>query len=208
MLIDPTDAFLFDLDGTLVDSEGLTGPAIERVLAEVGVTRAFDPIDFHGRNWDDAAASLAVPGVTADRLAAAYVACGRSAPPALIPGARAFLCAALGARPVAIVTSSDRAWAELALGWLGVAVPLVCAGEAPGTKPDPAPYLAASALLGVPSERCVVFEDSVAGVSAGRAAGMRVVAVTGRSARPAEITALATVAIEDYSVVPERLRLG
>ncbi|MBL8293237.1 MAG: HAD family hydrolase, partial [Bryobacterales bacterium] len=45
-------------------------------------------------------------------------------------------------------------------------------------KPAPDIYLKAAGLLGVPADRCIVFEDSVPGVQAAVAAGMRVVGVT------------------------------
>ncbi|MGX6449389.1 HAD-IA family hydrolase, partial [Patulibacter sp. S7RM1-6] len=54
-------------------------------------------------------------------------------------------------------------------------------------KPDPDPYLLAARELGVAPEACVVLEDAPAGIAAGRAAGMRVVAV--RTSHPdAELT--------------------
>ncbi len=52
-------------------------------------------------------------------------------------------------------------------------------------KPDPEIYLLASQRLGVPPAACIVFEDALAGIQAGNAAGMRVVAIT--TSYPAEI---------------------
>ena len=86
----------------------------------------------------------------------------------------------------------------MALGWLGTQVPLVCAGESPGSKPAPAPYLHAAAVLSVEPQRCVVFEDSLPGLRAARAAGMRSVALTACAAHPVEAARMADRALPDY----------
>ena len=51
-------------------------------------------------------------------------------------------------------------------------------------KPDPAPYLHAARAMGIAPERCAVVEDSVSGVEAGRAAGMRTFAFDHRGDLP------------------------
>jgi beta-phosphoglucomutase-like phosphatase (HAD superfamily) len=53
----------------------------------------------------------------------------------------------------------------------------VCGDEVPARKPDPAPYRQAMTALGVAPEECVVVEDSLAGVTAGLAAGVAVLGV-------------------------------
>ena len=53
----------------------------------------------------------------------------------------------------------------------------ICGDEVPARKPDPAPYLQAMAALGVDATECVVVEDSLAGVTAGLAAGVAVLGV-------------------------------
>jgi len=54
---------------------------------------------------------------------------------------------------------------------------VVCGDEVVATKPDPAPYLTAARLLGVPVNRCVAIEDSPAGVASALAAGAVVIGV-------------------------------
>lgn len=80
--------------------------------------------------------------------------------------------------PVALVSSSYRVLVDAALAQLGLEFDAVVAGDEVGlAKPHPEPYLRACALLGVPADRCVVLEDSPAGVLSGEAAGCTVVAV-------------------------------
>lgn len=65
-------------------------------------------------------------------------------------------------------------------------------------KPDPQIFLKAAELLNVPPERCVVFEDSLAGIAAANAAGMKVVGIT--TGHPAdELRPVVDLVIEDYT---------
>jgi sugar-phosphatase len=94
-----------------------------------------------------------------------------------LPGARAVL-ATDGAK--AIVTSGIRrlALARLQAARLTPPAVLITADIVRQGKPSPEPYLLAAARLGVQPADCIVFEDAPAGVQAGKAAGMRVVALT------------------------------
>lgn len=98
---------------------------------------------------------------------------------AILPGVLNLLHA-LPENRWAVVTSATRRLAQIRLGQAGVPVTrnLVTANDVSQGKPDPAPYLAGAALLGVPPEECVVFEDAESGTQAGRAAGCIVVATT------------------------------
>ena len=64
---------------------------------------------------------------------------------------------------------------------------IVDATQVKQSKPDPAIYLKAAEQLGVPPEQCIVFEDAIAGIQSGNAAGMPVIAIT--ASYPAEILA-------------------
>lgn len=67
-------------------------------------------------------------------------------------------------------------------------------------KPSPQIFLKAAQLLGTNPDRCVVFEDSIAGLKAGNNAGMKVIGVT--TAHPADkVSRLANLAIADYNVI-------
>ena len=70
---------------------------------------------------------------------------------------------------------------------------VVAAGDLPG-KPDPAVFLEAASLIQVPPSRCLVFEDSPAGVEAARRAGMKCIAVT--TTNPASALSSADIIVD------------
>lgn len=80
---------------------------------------------------------------------------------------------------IAIVTSCTAALADTRLRIAGLRAPsiVVTAERTERVKPHPDPYLLAAELLGLAPSVCVVLEDAPAGIAAGRAAGMQVVAV-------------------------------
>lgn len=99
----------------------------------------------------------------------------------------------------AIVTTALAAGTASRLAAEGFSLPdVVIGGEhVSAGKPDPEGYLLAASQLGVDPARCVVFEDTVRGVSAGRAAGAAVVAIA--STRPAGKLAVADVVVESLA---------
>jgi mannitol-1-/sugar-/sorbitol-6-phosphatase len=96
----------------------------------------------------------------------------------VVPGAAALL-ALLGDRQWAVVTSGSLVVASLRLRTGGIPIPpvLVTAGDVRRGKPDPEGYLLGARRLGVEPEECLVIEDAPPGVAAGKAAGMRVIAL-------------------------------
>jgi mannitol-1-/sugar-/sorbitol-6-phosphatase len=94
------------------------------------------------------------------------------------------LLAALPATAWAIATSTTRRTAIMRLHHTGIPIPrvLLTAESVQQGKPHPEAYLAAAEQLGVAPRRCVVVEDAPAGISAGRAAGMIVLALLGTHA--------------------------
>jgi HAD superfamily hydrolase (TIGR01509 family) len=97
----------------------------------------------------------------------------------VLPGARAALAWTHG-RPRALVTGSSRVEATQVLPRIGseaVFDVIVAAEDVPRSKPAPDGYLKAIGQLGLAPGACVVIEDSVAGIAAGRAAGCIVLAV-------------------------------
>jgi len=171
-----TGAYLVDLDGVLVDSLG----AATRSWTWWASRHGLDPGPFiraHGRPSREAIAELA-PALDAD--AEAVLVEEREIADtdvAALPGATAMLAAT---RPVAIVTSGGRRLAEARLRAAGLPRPevLVSVDSISRGKPDPEPYLYAAQRLKISPSRCTVFEDAPAGVAAGKAAGMCVVALT------------------------------
>lgn len=180
-------AILFDLDGTLVDSERETAEAMARALARhqgIAITQA-DRDFIIGRSWVAIHARLAAayPVLTwslaqlADAAADAREEVLGEIGVTVLPGAREI--ARLGG-PRALVTGSSRREARQMLDLLGLAdaFPVVVAAEdVPRSKPAPDGYLAAARSLGVDPAGCLVIEDSAAGIAAGRAAGCTVVGV-------------------------------
>ncbi|GAB3863489.1 HAD-IA family hydrolase [Micromonospora andamanensis] len=97
-----------------------------------------------------------------------------------IPGVLRHIDDAHGRIPFAVVSGSTReavAASLTALGILDRFDVLVCAGDYARPKPDPEPFLRAAELLGVPPTSCLVFEDADLGIEAATAAGMAAVRV-------------------------------
>ncbi|GAA0396285.1 phosphatase [Acrocarpospora corrugata] len=172
-------AALFDLDGTLINSEARSLAMWALLLDNHGVEHDENVLrGFMGRRVLDVLGGL-LPGADAQALLAEigdYALRPGLPEIEIVPGAVDFVrsVAAAGA-PAALVTSARRWWAEDRLGWLGVrdAVQTIVSGEdVTAGKPDPEAYLTAAARLGVEPADCVVFEDSLAGIAAARAAGM------------------------------------
>ncbi|WP_405620778.1 HAD family phosphatase [Streptomyces sp. NBC_01511] len=180
---------IFDLDGTLVDSEPNYYEAGRRLLAQHGVP------DF---SWDHHTRYIGIS--TRETLEALRAEYGIGAPvdELLVTKDRLYLELArastevfwemrtfvetLYARevPMAVASGSSRAAIEAVLGGTGLApyfTVVVSAEEVPHGKPEPDVFLEAARRLGADPADCVVLEDAAPGVAAARAAGMRCVAV-------------------------------
>ncbi|MFE5213155.1 MULTISPECIES: HAD-IA family hydrolase [unclassified Streptomyces] len=179
-------ALLLDMDGTLVDSDavveriwrrwaerhGLDGDAVMKVVhgrqghASMAVLLPERPV---AQNLADNARMLAEETADMDGVVE-------------VPGAGVFL-AALRGLPHALVTSADVALSTARMDAAGLPLPdvRITAESVGASKPDPEGFLKGAAELGVDPAECVVFEDSGAGIAAGRAAGMRVVGVGPRA---------------------------
>ncbi|MGN9806003.1 HAD family hydrolase [Micromonospora sp. L32] len=183
---------LFDMDGTLVDSEKLWDVALRELAAEyggtlsdaarravIGTSMAESMRIVH----DDLGQPERDPQVSIDWINARILELFRTGL-RWRPGALTLLRAvrAAGIR-TALVTSSGRPLVEVALDTLGRDSfdAVVCGDEVDLAKPHPEPYLTAARLLGVPIGRCVAIEDSPTGVASALAAGAAVLAV------PAEV---------------------
>jgi beta-phosphoglucomutase len=174
-------ALLFDLDGTLVDTDHLHHGAYATILAESGRTLSLAEYRTHIMGQPNAAILARFfpdedPAVI-DRKEAMFRAslAARVEP---VPGIHALLdWAEANEAGCAVVTNAprDNAVAMLAAASLAHRLPtLVIGEECARPKPDPAPYRAAMQALGVTPSRAVAFEDSRSGLRAARASGAHV----------------------------------
>jgi len=184
-------AFLFDLDGTLVDTESSWAMAISDMLAARGERVPYTEIlpSIVGRNWYDIHSAihetypvLGDSSVMEDAAELRVYYARHAAGPAAqaIPGSVAFLRRASAVAPCAIVSGSPREdviETARACGFLDCIEFALGAGDYPRGKPDPSGFLAAAERFGAKPAECVVVEDSEVGVAAGVAAGMRVIAL-------------------------------
>jgi len=209
----PVRAVLFDLDGTLVDSEIHTDTAI-RIVAERHGTAGFSlpHTETRGRTWGHVAQVMragagitAEPAALADELLAYWM--GITADVTPVPGAVEAIREAAGSLPLAVVSSSPRMVIDSFLEQLGIADCIAPGARIGGdavrrSKPDPEGFLlGANALEAAPPD-CLVFEDSQAGLLAAKAAGMRSMFIRCCAADIEGNSALATASCSDYRSLP------
>ena len=174
-------ALLFDMDGTLLNSD------VPMIRAYTALARryALDPTlvleTSRGRRVVDTINTLAPKhaDVRADLAFVEQLELEDLSGVIAIPGA-SFLLHSLPSHTWAVVTSASRELACRRFMAAGLPLPnvMITAEDVTLGKPDPEGYLLAAQRLGVDVQRCIVFEDAVAGVAAARAAGAQVIAIT------------------------------
>ncbi|WP_409319531.1 HAD family hydrolase [Pseudomonas sp. KCJK9016] len=189
-------AFLFDMDGTVLNSIA----AAERIWAAWAVRHGVDVETFlpsiHGVRAIDTITRLNLPGVDAEAQAAFITEAEIEDVEGIveIPGAAAFL-KALPANQWAMVTSAPRDLALRRMAAAGIPEPtvMITAEDVSAGKPDPAGYRLAARRLGLEPADCLIFEDAAVGIQAAEAAGAPLMIITATHQHPLD-TAHATIA--------------
>ncbi|MFC9789195.1 HAD family hydrolase [Rhodococcus sp. NPDC127528] len=183
-------AVLWDMDGTLLESENLWDVGVRELSEHLGGPMAEDT------------RTATIGAATPDALAIIFAALRLEPTPEAVAQAKSWLYARMaemfaaglpwcpGAREAltlvrslglgsVLVTNTERVLCEPALDTLGREHfdHSVCGDEVAAGKPDPAPYLRAAELLGVDPEHCLAVEDSPTGAAAAEAAGCAVLVV-------------------------------
>jgi len=202
-------ALLFDLDGTLVDTDALHLAAFQEVLAPHGisVTKAQYVAGIMGNSNANIGAAF-LPHLTPaqqEETLAAKEAAFRQALGSLTPMAGLLALLDLAdelALPCAVVTNAPRANAVVMLEALGLArrLPILIIGaELARAKPDPLPYLTGLEKTGAEAAHSIAFEDSLSGVRAAHAAGVTVVGLTTGLDEARLMGARAAFAVADFT---------
>jgi beta-phosphoglucomutase len=206
-----TSGILFDFNGVIVDDESQHCDALIATLAEYGYaldrkTYYRDYLGFDdrecfrftferiGHSQDESALRQAIA-----RKHSQYERAIRSTM-RLVPGATEFVeSAALDGFQLAIVSGALRSEIELVLDLAGLRphfAEIVAAEDVGVCKPDPQGYNRAREMLDLAPARCVVIEDSLPGLNAARAAGMRCVMLT--TSHPEDACATADMVWPDF----------
>ncbi len=202
-------ALLFDLDGTLVDSDAEHLRAFQRVFAAHGIRLEKREYDARILGSDNAAIGRAfLPNLTPAEQAATLDAKEASyrdnlGPIEPVAGVGALLdYAEANGLACAVVTNAPRANVDKVLDAIGLEgrLPLrVVGAELERAKPDPLPYAMALERLGADAARSLAFEDSLSGLRAALGAGLCVVALTTTLDAAALIGAGAEFAVADFT---------
>ncbi|KDP45952.1 hypothetical protein JCGZ_11855 [Jatropha curcas] len=208
----PLEAVLFDVDGTLCDSDPLHYYAFREMLQEINfnggvpITEEYFVQNIAGKHNDDIAAVLFPDDIerglkfTVDKEAMFRKLASEQ------------LKAINGLYKVkkwiedrglkrAAVTNAPRPNAELMISLLGLSDffdAIILGDECEHAKPHPEPYLKALEVLKVSKDHTFIFEDSVSGIKAGVAAGIPVVGLTTRNPEHLLMQAKPTFLIQDY----------
>lgn len=210
----PYTAVIFDMDGVIVDSEPLHERAFLDIFARIGKANdhGIHFPDYYGRSdqvvWRDFLAAHH-PSQSLAELSQMkqerFLELLRVEQP-IFPAIPELVNALASRGSIALASGSNHAVIRAVLELSDLRrhfSAVVSADDVPRGKPAPDIFLRAAELLGVPPGECVVIEDSVAGVAAGRAAGMKVIGIT--NSVPAEHLREAHATVADYAAIQDLL---
>ena len=201
-------AFLFDMDGTVLNSIA----AAERIWTTWALRHGIDVASFlptiHGARAIDTVNRQGLPGIDAQAEAAWVTQAEIEDVEGIVEvsGAARFL-RSLPPRQWAIVTSAPKALALRRMAAAGVPAPdvIITAEDVSAGKPDPAGYKLAAERLGVEIGECLIFEDASVGIQAAEASGADLLVITSTHPHPMD-TLHAT--LESYERVGVAVNVG
>jgi HAD superfamily hydrolase (TIGR01509 family) len=209
---------IFDLDGVLIDSEGVWNEARREVAVANGggwpddaqrAMMGMSSTEWSAYMHDELGVALAAEQISQEvvsRLERHY----REELP-LLPGAREAVTALGRVWPLALASSANRALIDLVLDVAGLAqefAATVSSEEVARGKPAPDVYVEAARRIGAEPSECVAVEDSTNGIRSAAAAGMTVIAMPNRDFPPApDALRLAGDVLESLeALTPDRVR--
>jgi beta-phosphoglucomutase-like phosphatase (HAD superfamily) len=182
------DAIFWDMDGTIVDTEGVVWEVMQRAFrVAAGIDLPQDvfskllgqsELDFYSRMARDYSLTPDKVEHIRQTYDAEYLPRVALVPP--LPGAVERVHESAAIAPIALVTGSTSAQASAVINALEIGHlfrDIVACDMYQHGKPDPQPYLMALENLGAKASQCLAIEDSPSGVTAAKAAGMKVVGV-------------------------------
>lgn len=192
-------AIIFDFDGVIADTEPLHFESLRRTLADIEIMLTEQDYYANYLGFDDRGCILEALRINRrpispslieelmDKKAAAYMTSIKDHL-VIFPGVREFIEAAAATYPIAIASGALRTEIELVLEQIGIRKAfghITSAEDVTCGKPNPEPFLQALAGLNghqstatISPDSCLVIEDSLPGIRAAKAAGMKVLAVT------------------------------
>ena len=211
LLAEPIEAVLFDMDGTLIDSESVFRSALFSACAELGFEMTTEiHHNIVGGTAENTKRVLhqafgeAFPFTDFHDVCTMHIQAELERNPMRTKRGAQDLVQFLDQSgiPMAVATSSRHMHANGHLSQVGL-LPyfrtVVTRDDVANPKPHPEPYLMAARRLDIHPSRCIVIEDTPTGVLAATSAGMRTILVPDTKQPPAEIAALCSLVLEDLT---------